>query len=131
MRAYARKLRTRVRVKDGSGIGRKDQTSAEHVGELLVAMLDEPAADEFYESLPRAGLEGTRRQPHGGDRGPGDLPRQDRHDQRRLGAVGLLRRSPAATPIVFSILMNGIGSNYTTARNLQDRMVVAIAQYSG
>ena len=130
VRAYARELHTRVRVKDGSGIGRKDQTSAEHVGELLVAMLDEPAGDDFYESLPRAGLEGTVANRMEGTAAQG-------HCRAKTGTIsGVSALSgycddASDDPIVFSILMNGIGSNYTGARNLQDRMVVAIAQYSG
>ena len=47
-----------------------------------------------------------------------------------IAARILRQRVRDRSAIVFSILMNGIGSNYTGARNLQDRMVVTIARYS-
>ncbi|MGH3058733.1 MAG: D-alanyl-D-alanine carboxypeptidase/D-alanyl-D-alanine-endopeptidase, partial [Gaiellaceae bacterium] len=127
VRAYARSLGTRVRAKDGSGIGRKNQTSAEHVGELLVAMLDEPAGEDFFESLPRAGIEGTLSNRMEGTAAEG----------RCRAKTGTIRGVSALSgycdvgggPVAFSILMNGIGSNYTAARTLQDRMAVVIARY--
>ncbi|HYU62037.1 MAG TPA: D-alanyl-D-alanine carboxypeptidase/D-alanyl-D-alanine-endopeptidase [Solirubrobacterales bacterium] len=126
VRAYARRLGTRVRVKDGSGIGRKDQTSAEHVGELLVAMLDEPTEEPFYESLPRAGIEGTLSNRMEGTAAEGRC----RAKTGTINAVSALSGycELADGPVAFSILMNGVG-NVTAARGLQDRMVVAIAQY--
>jgi serine-type D-Ala-D-Ala carboxypeptidase/endopeptidase (penicillin-binding protein 4) len=126
VRAYARSLGTRVRAKDGSGIGRKNQASAEQVGKLLAAMLDEPSADEFHESLPRAGIEGTLSNRMEGTAAEGRC----RAKTGTISGVSALSGycDLAAGPVVFSILMNGIGSNYTGARNLQDRMVVAIAR---
>ena len=129
VRAYARSLGTRVRAKDGSGIGRKNQTSAQYVGELLAAMLDEPADDAFYESLPRAGLEGTLANRMEGTTAEGRC----RAKTGTINGVSALSGycESSGEPIVFSILMNGIGSNYTGARSLQDRMVVLVARYSG
>jgi D-alanyl-D-alanine carboxypeptidase/D-alanyl-D-alanine-endopeptidase (penicillin-binding protein 4) len=129
VRAYARSLGTRVRAKDGSGIGRKNKASAEQVGKLLAAMLEEPAADEFHESLPRAGMEGTLSHRMNNTAAEGRC----RAKTGTISGVSALSGycDLAAGPIVFSILMNGIGSNYTGARNLQDRMVVAIARYGG
>jgi serine-type D-Ala-D-Ala carboxypeptidase/endopeptidase (penicillin-binding protein 4) len=128
VRAYARALGTRVRAKDGSGIGRKNRSSAEHVGQLLVAMLDEPAADTFYESLPRAGIEGTLSNRMEGTAAEGRCRAKTGTIQGVSALSGYCEL--AGGPIVFSILMNGIDSNYTGARSLQDRMVVKIARYS-
>jgi serine-type D-Ala-D-Ala carboxypeptidase/endopeptidase (penicillin-binding protein 4) len=127
VRAYARSLGTRVRAKDGSGIGRKNKASAEQVGKLLAAMLEEPAADEFHESLPRAGIEGTLSNRMEGTAAEGRC----RAKTGTISGVSALSGycDLAAGPVVFSILMNGIGSNYTGARSLQDRMVAAIARY--
>jgi serine-type D-Ala-D-Ala carboxypeptidase/endopeptidase (penicillin-binding protein 4) len=129
VRAYARSLGSRVRAKDGSGIGRKNQASAEQVGKLLAAMLEEPAADEFHESLPRAGIEGTLSNRMEGTAAEGRC----RAKTGTITGVSALSGycDLAGGPVVFSILMNGIGSNYTGARSLQDRMVVAIARYGG
>jgi serine-type D-Ala-D-Ala carboxypeptidase/endopeptidase (penicillin-binding protein 4) len=126
VRAYARKLGTRVRVKDGSGIGRKDQTSAEHVGELLAAMLDEPTEDAFYESLPRAGIEGTLSNRMEGTAAEGRC----RAKTGTINGVSALSGycEIAGGPVAFSILMNGVG-NVTAARDIQDRIVVTIARY--
>ena len=127
VRAYTRSLGSRVRAKDGSGIGRKNQASAEQVGKLLAAMLEEPAAEEFHESLPRAGMEGTLSHRMNNTAAEGRC----RAKTGTISGVSALSGycDLAAGPVVFSILMNGIGSNYTGARNLQDRMVVAIARY--
>jgi serine-type D-Ala-D-Ala carboxypeptidase/endopeptidase (penicillin-binding protein 4) len=127
VRAYTRSLGSRVRAKDGSGIGRKNKASAEQVGKLLAAMLEEPAADEFHESLPRAGIEGTLSNRMEGTAAEGKC----RAKTGTISGVSALSGycDLAAGPIVFSILMNGIGQNHTGARNLQDRMVVAIARY--
>lgn len=127
VRAYARSLGTRVRAKDGSGIGRKNQTSAQHVGELLVAMLDEPAGDDFFESLPRAGIEGTLSNRMEGTAAEGRC----RAKTGTISGVSALSGycDVVGGPVAFSILMNGIGSNYTGARSIQDRMVTVIARY--
>jgi serine-type D-Ala-D-Ala carboxypeptidase/endopeptidase (penicillin-binding protein 4) len=126
VRAYARTLGTRVRVKDGSGIGRKDETSAEHVGELLVAMLDEPTEGAFYESLPRAGIEGTLSNRMEGTAAEGRC----RAKTGTINGVSALSGycEIADGPVAFSILMNGV-RNVTAARDLQDRIVVTIARY--
>ncbi len=107
VRAYARSLGTRVRAKDGSGIGRKNQASAEQVGKLLAAMLDEPAADEFHESLPRAGIEGTLSNRMEGTAAEGRC----RAKTGTISGVSALSGycDLAGGPVVFSILMNGIG----------------------
>jgi D-alanyl-D-alanine carboxypeptidase/D-alanyl-D-alanine-endopeptidase (penicillin-binding protein 4) len=127
VRAYARSLGTRVRAKDGSGIGRKNRTSAEHVGELLAAMLDEPAEEAFYESLPRAGIEGTL------SNRMEDTAAEGRCRAKTGTISGVSALSgycdvASGEPVAFSILMNGVG-DVTAARSLQDRMVVAIARY--
>ena len=90
-------------------------------------MLDEPAADEFHESLPRAGIEGTLSNRMEGTAAEGRC----RAKTGTISGVSALSGycDLGGGPVVFSILMNGIGSNYTGARSLQDRMVVAIARY--
>jgi D-alanyl-D-alanine carboxypeptidase/D-alanyl-D-alanine-endopeptidase (penicillin-binding protein 4) len=126
-RAYARSLGARARVKDGSGIGRKNRASAEHVGKLLVAMLDEPAGDDFYESLPRAGIEGTLSNRMEGTAAEGRC----RAKTGTISGVSALSGycDIAGGPVAFSILMNGVG-NVTAARSAQDRIVTVIARYS-
>jgi serine-type D-Ala-D-Ala carboxypeptidase/endopeptidase (penicillin-binding protein 4) len=127
VRAYARSLGTRARVRDGSGIGRKNRASARHVGELLAAMLDEPASSDFYESLPRAGVEGTLSNRMEGTAAEGRC----RAKTGTISGVSALSGycEIAGEPVVFSILMNEV-SNVTAARTLQDRIAVAIARYT-
>jgi serine-type D-Ala-D-Ala carboxypeptidase/endopeptidase (penicillin-binding protein 4) len=127
VRAYARSLGTRARVKDGSGIGRKNRASAKQVGSLLVAMLEEPASDDFFESLPRAGVEGTLSNRMEGTAAEGRC----RAKTGTISGVSALSGycEIGGEPVAFSILMNGV-SNVTAARSLQDRMAVAIARYT-
>jgi serine-type D-Ala-D-Ala carboxypeptidase/endopeptidase (penicillin-binding protein 4) len=127
VRAYARSLGTRVRSKDGSGIGRGNRTSPERVGKLLVRMLDEPAGDDFYESLPRAGIEGTVSNRMEGTAAEGRC----RAKTGTISGVSALSGycEIGGEPVAFSILMNGVG-NVTAARSIQDRMVTVIARYT-
>jgi D-alanyl-D-alanine carboxypeptidase/D-alanyl-D-alanine-endopeptidase (penicillin-binding protein 4) len=127
VRAYARSLGTRARVKDGSGIGRKNRASAEQVGKLLTKMLAEPASDEFFESLPRAGVEGTLSNRMEGTAAEGRC----RAKTGTISGVSALSGycDIAGGPVAFSILMNGVG-NVTAARSVQDRIVTTIARYN-
>lgn len=46
-------------VENGSGLSRREQISAEHLGQLLLAAYRSPAMAEFVSSLPIAAVDGT------------------------------------------------------------------------
>lgn len=48
-------------VENGSGLSRKEQISARHMGQLLLAAFNSPVMPEFMSSLPIAAVDGTLR----------------------------------------------------------------------
>jgi D-alanyl-D-alanine carboxypeptidase/D-alanyl-D-alanine-endopeptidase (penicillin-binding protein 4) len=46
-------------VENGSGLSRKEQISARHMGQLLLAAFNSPVMPEFISSLPIAAVDGT------------------------------------------------------------------------
>lgn len=121
----ARRLGTKVRAVDGSGLGRSNRASPKQVGTLLRAMNTGPYGLAFRKSLPVAGREGTL----------GGRMRGTAAEGRCRGKTGTLSGVSALSGyctiggkrVVYSILMNGVDVN--RARSAQDRMVAAIARY--
>ena len=118
-------LGLRPRVADGSGLSRSNRTSPRQVVRLLSSMEGDPL---FRASLAVAGRSGTL----------ADRLRSSPARGRCQGKTGTLVSVSALSgycqtrggdTLAFSILMNGV-SPYG-ARVLQDRMVTALARYSG
>jgi serine-type D-Ala-D-Ala carboxypeptidase/endopeptidase (penicillin-binding protein 4) len=122
---FARELRARARIADGSGLSRGNRASPFRVVRLLTAMAARDEFDAFYASLPVAGRDGTlsTRMRSGPARG------------RCRGKTGTLSNVSALSgyctgrasgeTYAYSILMNGV---YTSgAKVLQDRMLQALA----
>jgi serine-type D-Ala-D-Ala carboxypeptidase/endopeptidase (penicillin-binding protein 4) len=122
---FARRLGSRVRMVDGSGLSRGNRASPFRVVKLLTAMRSRDEFDEFFDSLPIAGRDGTLA------------------DRMRSGAARLRCRAKTGTlsnvsalsgycdarsgdAYAFSILMNGVYP--PGARRLQDAMIQAIAR---
>ena len=125
VRAFARRLGSKVRSRDGSGLSRANRGSPHDVGKLLAGMLDHDAHEAFESSLPVAGREGTVR---GRMRGTAAQGRCRAKTGTLTGVSALSGYCDAGgSTVVFSILMNGV--DVTVARALQDRMVAAIARY--
>jgi serine-type D-Ala-D-Ala carboxypeptidase/endopeptidase (penicillin-binding protein 4) len=125
VRRFARRLGTRIRASDGSGLGRRNRASPKQVGKLLVAMRDHRARRAFVQSLPVAGREGTVRHRMRGTAAEGRC----RTKTGTLTEVSALSGYCDAghDAIAFSILMNGV--DVDRARELQDRMAALIARY--
>jgi serine-type D-Ala-D-Ala carboxypeptidase/endopeptidase (penicillin-binding protein 4) len=124
---YARRLGSRARLVDGSGLSRGNRASPRQVVNLLTAMdeLDDTEfGDEYNDSLAVAGRDGTL-----ATRMRGGVARY-----RCTGKTGTLSNVSALSGyceirsgdlIAFSILMNNVYPG--SARRLQDAMVQAIA----
>jgi D-alanyl-D-alanine carboxypeptidase/D-alanyl-D-alanine-endopeptidase (penicillin-binding protein 4) len=122
--AFARRLGSRARLVDGSGLSRGDRASPYRVVRLLTAMLRRDEANALFSSLPIAGRDGTLV-----DRmrsGPARL-----HCHAKTGtlsdvsALSGVCDARSGDTYAFSFLMNGIYPG--TARGIQDRMAQAIA----
>ena len=123
---FARTHASKIDAKDGSGLTANNRSSPRDVVRLLVAMRKERDAKAFFNSLPKAGKEGTLE-----DRMEGTSAAQ-----RCRGKTGTIDGVSALSGyckaghdlVAFSLLMNGVTS-YDAARNVQDKMAVAISKY--
>jgi D-alanyl-D-alanine carboxypeptidase/D-alanyl-D-alanine-endopeptidase (penicillin-binding protein 4) len=127
VKRFAKRIGTRVRARDGSGLSRRDKASPKQVGKLLVAMAkpNVEAADAFRDSLAVAGREGTLASRMRGTAAEGKCEAKTGTLSNVSALSGYCQ--VGGDPIVFSILMNSV--NPSTARNAQDRMAAAIARY--
>jgi D-alanyl-D-alanine carboxypeptidase/D-alanyl-D-alanine-endopeptidase (penicillin-binding protein 4) len=125
---FARRIGARARLADGSGLSRGNRASPYRVVRLLAAMTRRDEYDDFVDSLPIAGQDGTLK----------DRLRSGVARSRCRGKTGTLSNVSALSgyceglngdTYAYSILMNGVYPS--GARVLQDRMVQAIARGSG
>jgi len=122
---FARKLGSRVRMENGSGLSRANRASPRDLGRFLVAMNREPDPRFFRNSLPLAGRQGTV-----GHRMNG-TPAAGRCRIKTGTLIGVSTFSGYCKAghglVAFSILMNSV--DITTAHRAQDRMATLIARY--
>ena len=127
---FARRLGSRVRMVDGSGLDRRDQAAPKEVVDLLDAMRNR-SPDEFnalLNSLPIAGRDGTldNRMRHGAARGRCHAKTGTLSDVSTLSGYCFAQGGDV---IEFSMLMNRV--NVYSAHAVQDRMTSAIAAFTG
>ena len=127
VRGEAARFGARPQVVDGSGLSRADRTTPRDVVRLLAGVRDDAVAGPaFVASLPVAGRSGTLSTRMRGTA----ARRRCRAKTGTLSDVSALAgycESTAGRRIAFAFLMNGV-SPYA-ARQLQDRMTVALARY--
>ncbi len=125
---FARRLGSRIRLADGSGLSRADKASPEAVVRFLTGMRQREDYKAFYDSLAIAGRDGTL----GSRMRSGPARRRCRGKTGTLSNVSTLSgycTARSGDVYVFSILMNRV--NPFGARTLQDRMAQAIAGVDG
>jgi serine-type D-Ala-D-Ala carboxypeptidase/endopeptidase (penicillin-binding protein 4) len=128
--AFARRLGSRVRMVDGSGLDRADRAAPKEVVDLLDAMRKRRAADfsALLSSLPIAGRDGTlqKRMRPGAARGRCHAKTGTLSDVSTLSGYCFSRGGDV---IEFSLLMNRV--NVLSAHIVQDRMVNSMAAFTG
>jgi D-alanyl-D-alanine carboxypeptidase/D-alanyl-D-alanine-endopeptidase (penicillin-binding protein 4) len=125
--AFAQASGSGVNATDGSGLTRSNRASPRQVADLLLAMRDDPAGDDFIQDLALTGKEGTV-------------------DDRMIGTAAYARcRTKTGTisgvsnlsgycfntsgrVMVFSILMDSVG-DLGLAHLMQDRIAGLVAGY--
>jgi len=127
---FARKLGSRVRMVDGSGLDRRDRAAPKEVVDLLEGMRKR-SSDEFNAllgSLPVAGRDGTldNRMRHGSAGGRCHAKTGTLSNVSTLSGYCFSRGGDV---IEFSLLMNRV--NVFSAHRVQDRMTNTIAAYTG
>lgn len=124
VRAYAARVKSSVRLIDGSGLDRGNRASPRAVVRLLLSERTKPDFSVFFDSLPIAGVDGTIHDRM--ERAP--ARRRCRGKTGSLNGVSTLSgycTTLSGKELAFSLLMNGVST--ARARRLQDRMAQAIA----
>jgi len=124
---FAREHRSGVQAIDGSGLTRSNRSSPQQVVDLLLAMRDDPAGDEFIQDLALTGKEGTVADRMHGTAAYGRC-------RTKTGTItGVSNLSgycfnKSGRIMAFSILMNGVG-DVGYAHLQQDRIAGLVAGY--
>jgi D-alanyl-D-alanine carboxypeptidase/D-alanyl-D-alanine-endopeptidase (penicillin-binding protein 4) len=125
--AFAREHGSAVQAVDGSGLTRSNRASPRQVIDLLLAMRDDPAGDEFIQDLALTGKEGTVDDRMRGTAAYGRC-------RTKTGTItGVSNLSgycfnKSGRIMAFSILMNGVG-DVGYAHLQQDRIAGLVAGY--
>jgi D-alanyl-D-alanine carboxypeptidase/D-alanyl-D-alanine-endopeptidase (penicillin-binding protein 4) len=125
--AFARAHGSGVHAVDGSGLTRSNRASPRQVVNLLLAMREDPAGDEFIQDLALAGKEGTVDDRMAGTAAYGRC----RTKTGTLTGVSNLSGycfNRSGRIMAFSILMNSVSST-TLAHFEQDRIASLVAGY--
>ena len=128
--AFARRLGSRPRIADGSGLSRGNRASPRAVAELLDEMRDRPEFSAFYDSLSIAGVDGTLAESNHRGLRRGPARRRCRGKTGTLNGVSALSgycRVTGGELVVFSILSNNVNAN--AAKRIEDRILQAIVRY--
>jgi D-alanyl-D-alanine carboxypeptidase/D-alanyl-D-alanine-endopeptidase (penicillin-binding protein 4) len=124
---FARAQGSNVEAVDGSGLTRSNRSSPREVVDLLLAMRDDPAGDEFIQDLALTGKEGTV-----DDRMRGTAAyRRCRTKTGTITSVSNLSGycfNRSGRIMAFSILMGGVG-DLGLAHLEQDRIAGLVASY--
>lgn len=125
--AFAHAHGSGVEAIDGSGLTRSNRASPRQIVDLLLAMRDDPAGEEFIQDLALAGKEGTVDSRMGGTAAYGRC----RVKTGTISGVSNLSGycfNKSGRVMAFSILMSGVSSLYLAHLN-QDRIAGAVAGY--
>lgn len=113
-------------IADGSGLSRRNQTTARQVVTLLRAMQDGGEATPWLASLTVAGRNGTLRRRMRGSAAQ-DRCRGKTGTLRGVSALSGYCTTTGGRTVAFSFIENGVGFG---AKAVEDRMVAAVATYA-
>lgn len=115
-------------IADGSGLSRANRTSPQQVVGLLGALHALPIGPAFESSMALVGVTGTVSRRMRGTAAQGAC-RTKTGTLSNVSALAGICRTAAGRTVAFAILNNG--TSITRAHTIQDRMVAALARYSG
>ena len=121
---FAHRFGSTPHLVDGSGLARANRAAPRAVVRLLRGMSKHRAFESFYESLARASEYGTLE-----DRATNHRCRAKTGTITGVSALSGYCRAVSGDLITFSILMNGVGYGYDSARRIQDAMTQVITRY--
>jgi serine-type D-Ala-D-Ala carboxypeptidase/endopeptidase (penicillin-binding protein 4) len=127
--SFTKERGAKLRLADGSGLSRSDRAAPQEVVQFLDHEQDAPEFGALFGALPIAGVNGTL----------ADRMRSGYAHHNCRAKTGTLRdvsalsgycKSRGGHTLIFSILMNGVGS-ISQAQSLQDKMAESMARYEG
>ena len=125
--AFAREHGSNVQAVDGSGLTRSNRASPRQVIDLLLAMREDPAGDEFIQDLALTGKEGTVDDRMRGTAAYGRC-RTKTGTITGVSNISGYCFNTSGRIMAFSILMNGVGDT-GYAHLQQDRIAGLVAGY--
>jgi D-alanyl-D-alanine carboxypeptidase/D-alanyl-D-alanine-endopeptidase (penicillin-binding protein 4) len=118
-----------IRLSDGSGLSRSNRAPPQQIVFFLDRERAAPEFGAFFSSLPTAGVDGTL-----ADRMRSGYAHRNCHAKTGtlldVSALSGYCESRGGRTLIFSILMNGVGS-ISHAQSLQDKMAESMAKYGG
>lgn len=117
------------RLVDGSGYSRENRLTADFLAAVLLRMTVTPAGyTTLSRSFPTAGVDGTLADRMRGTAAEGRV-RAKTGTLRRVSCLSGYVESGGHPRLVFSLLLNDFNCSQGTARNLEDRVAVALAEW--
>lgn len=116
-----------VQGEDGSGLGRTNLIATRAIARLLAAMTQGRGAEEFFQSLPVSGADGTLRN-RMSDQNLGGRVRAKTGTLRDVCALSGYLDRPDGRRLVFSFVANHYSVSTASIRATQDRLCALIAQ---
>lgn len=129
--AYLQSLgisKEQVSLSDGSGLSRQNLVTPRNLVKILTALYRSPDYRVFYDSLPIAGVDGTLANRM-------KKTSAENNCRAKTGSLSNVRclsgyvTTQDGEPLVFSLLMNHYNHPKITAREIQDRIVVLLANF--
>jgi D-alanyl-D-alanine carboxypeptidase/D-alanyl-D-alanine-endopeptidase (penicillin-binding protein 4) len=124
---FARSNGSGIQAVDGSGLTHGNRASPAQVVDLLQAMRQDPAGDEFIQDLALAGHEGTVADRMHGTAAYGRC-RTKTGTLTGVSALSGYCFNRSGRTMIFSILMNSV-SDLSLAHDEQDRIAATVASY--
>jgi D-alanyl-D-alanine carboxypeptidase/D-alanyl-D-alanine-endopeptidase (penicillin-binding protein 4) len=116
-----------VQGEDGSGLARTNLIATRAIARLLMAMTQGRGADEFFQSLPVSGADGTLRN-RMSDQNLGGRVRAKTGTLRDVCALSGYLDRPDGRRLVFSFVANHYSVSTASIRAAQERLCALIAQ---
>ena len=116
-----------LRLFDGSGLSRNNRISASHFCDLLAYMTRSPMADEFFETLPIAGKNGTISDLCKGSVGEGRIFAKSGTMTGIKSYAGYIKTINGKT-LAFAVVVNGFSCSQATVKQHMEVLLNALSR---
>jgi D-alanyl-D-alanine carboxypeptidase/D-alanyl-D-alanine-endopeptidase (penicillin-binding protein 4) len=116
-----------LRLSDGSGLSRNNRISASHFCDLLEYMTTSPMANEFFETLPVAGRNGTISDLCKGSAGEGRVFAKSGTMTGIKSYAGYIKTVNGKT-LAFALIVNGFSCSQSTVKQHMEVLLNALSK---